>query len=137
VLLADPEAGVTGAAHAGRPGLVAGVVPAAVEAMAALGARPERIVARLGPTVCGRCYEVPAALREEAAATVPAARATTSWGTPALDIAAGVRDQLEALGVWDFTPPAVCTLESPDHFSYRRERTTGRLASYVWLEGPG
>lgn len=40
VLLADPVAGVVGAAHAGRPGLVAGVVPAAVEAMVALGAHP-------------------------------------------------------------------------------------------------
>jgi copper oxidase (laccase) domain-containing protein len=31
--------------------------------------------------------------------------------------------------------PHLCTLESPDHFSYRREQRTGRLAGYVWLEG--
>ncbi|RBL79681.1 laccase, partial [Streptomyces cavourensis] len=55
VLLVDPAAGVVGAAHAGRPGLVAGVVPAVVEAMTALGARPSRITAHTGPAVCGRC----------------------------------------------------------------------------------
>ncbi|MER5203036.1 peptidoglycan editing factor PgeF [Streptomyces sp. NPDC002825] len=133
VLLADPVAGVAAAAHAGRPGMVAGVVPAAVEAMAKLGAEPARIVARTGPAVCGRCYEVPEAMRAEVAAVEPAAHAETSWGTPAVDVAAGVRAQLERLGVLDIADAGVCTLESPDHYSYRRDRTTGRLAGYVWL----
>lgn len=133
VLLADPVAGVTGAAHAGRPGLVAGVVPATVEAMTALGADPARIVARTGPAVCGRCYEVPEAMRAEVAAVVPEAWATTSWGTPAVDMAAGVRAQLAAYGVQMGEHSHICTLESADHFSYRRDRVTGRLASYVWL----
>lgn len=134
VLLADPVAGVVGAAHAGRPGLVAGVVPALVEAMSGRGAVPERLVARTGPAVCGRCYEVPEEMRQEVAAAVPEAHATTSWGTPAVDTAAGVRAQLAAHGVTTLEQSAVCTMESDDHFSYRRERTTGRLASYVWLE---
>ncbi|KAA6222417.1 peptidoglycan editing factor PgeF [Streptomyces albofaciens JCM 4342] len=134
VLLADPVAGVTGAAHAGRPGLVAGVVPATVEAMTALGADPARIVARTGPAVCGRCYEVPEAMRAEVAAVVPEAWATTSWGTPAVDMAAGVRAQLAAHGVQVGEHSHICTLESADHFSYRRDRITGRLASYVWLD---
>ncbi|MGW7516732.1 peptidoglycan editing factor PgeF [Streptomyces sp. NPDC054796] len=134
VLLADPVAGVVGAAHAGRPGLVAGVVPAAVEAMTRLGARPERMLARTGPAVCGRCYEVPERMRDEVAAVVPEAYATTSWGTPAIDTPAGVRAQLTALGVTRWEQSSVCTLESEDHFSYRREKTTGRLASYVWWE---
>ncbi|MBF6051984.1 laccase [Streptomyces eurocidicus] len=134
VLLADPVAGVAGAAHAGRPGLVAGVVPAAVEAMTALGADPARIVARTGPSVCGLCYEVPEAMRAEVAAVVPEAWATTRQGTPAVDVAAGVRAQLARLGVNISGQSHICTLESPDHFSYRREHTTGRLASYVWLD---
>jgi polyphenol oxidase len=135
VLLADPVAGVAGAAHAGRPGLVAGVVPAVVRAMTELGADPARILARTGPSVCGRCYEVPEAMRTEVAETVPAAWAETSWGTPAVDVTAGVRSQLAQAGVETDGLPHVCTLESADHFSYRRERTTGRLASYVWLGG--
>ncbi|WP_151479199.1 peptidoglycan editing factor PgeF [Streptomyces albicerus] len=134
VLLADPVAGVAAAAHAGRPGMIAGVVPAAVAAMAELGAEPARIVARTGPAVCGRCYEVPDAMRAEVAAVEPAAYAETSWGTPAVDVTAGVHAQLERLGVCDRAQSPVCTLESGDHFSYRRDRTTGRLAGYVWLD---
>ncbi|WP_443080482.1 peptidoglycan editing factor PgeF [Streptomyces sp. PTD5-9] len=134
VLLADPVAGIAAAAHAGRPGLVAGVVPAAVAAMTALGADVSRIVARTGPAVCGRCYEVPAPMRAEVAAAVPAAWSETSWGTPAVDVTAGVHAQLDAVGVTDRQASPVCTLESGDHFSYRRDRTTGRLAGYVWLD---
>ncbi|MFC7635792.1 peptidoglycan editing factor PgeF [Streptomyces thermogriseus] len=134
VLLADPVAKVAAAAHAGRPGLVAGVVPAAVRAMIRLGAEPDRIVARTGPAVCGRCYEVPEAMRAEVAAVEPAAYAETSWGTPAVDVSAGVHAQLERLGVHDRQQSPVCTRESKDHFSYRRDRTTGRLAGYVWLD---
>ncbi|MFC8220223.1 peptidoglycan editing factor PgeF [Streptomyces sp. NPDC057362] len=134
VLLADPVAGIAAAAHAGRPGLVAGVVPAAVRAMTELGADPARIVARTGPAVCGRCYEVPEETRAEVAAVEPAAYADTSWGTPAVDVSAGVHAQLERLGVRDRAQSPVCTRESKDHFSYRRDRTTGRLAGYVWLD---
>jgi YfiH family protein len=134
VLLADPVAGIAAAAHAGRPGMVAGVVPAALRAMMELGAEPSRIVARTGPAVCGRCYEVPEAMRAEVAAVEPAAYAETGWGTAAVDVSAGVHAQLERLGVCDRAQSPVCTLESDDHFSYRRDRTTGRLAGYVWLD---
>ncbi|WP_407839574.1 peptidoglycan editing factor PgeF [Streptomyces sp. DSM 116496] len=134
VLLADPVAGIAGAAHAGRPGLVAGVVGAAVEAMVSLGADPARMVARTGPAVCGRCYEVPAEMRAAVAEVVPAAYAETSWGTPAVDVVAGVHAQLAEAGVADIGRSPVCTLESRDHFSYRRDRMTGRLAGYVWLD---
>ena len=134
VLLADPVAGIAGAAHAGRPGMVAGVVPAVVRAMTELGADPARIVARTGPAVCGRCYEVPADMRADVAAVEPAAYAETSWGTPAVDVTAGAHAQLDRLGVHDRERSPVCTRESGDHFSYRRDRTTGRLASYVWLD---
>ncbi|MBO3681605.1 peptidoglycan editing factor PgeF [Streptomyces sp. NEAU-YJ-81] len=138
VLLADPVAGVVGAAHAGRPGLVAGVVPAVVKAMTEQGAETARIVARTGPAVCGRCYEVPADMRADVAQSVPEAWAETRWGTPAVDVAAGVRAQLTRVGVRMDEKDGqshICTLESADHFSYRREHTTGRLASYVWLGG--
>ncbi|WP_141204506.1 peptidoglycan editing factor PgeF [Streptomyces griseorubiginosus] len=133
VLLADPVAGIVAAAHAGRPGMVAGVVPAALRAMTRLGADPARIVARTGPAVCGKCYEVPEEMRADVAAVEPAAHAETSWGTPAVDVTAGVHAQLDRLGVRDRQQSPVCTIESGDHFSYRRERTTGRLAGYVWL----
>jgi len=130
VLLADPDVGVIGAAHAGRPGLVAGVVPSVVSAMRAQGARS--ITAVAGPSVCGRCYEVPAAMRDGVADAVPEARASTTWGTPALDIRAGVLAQLVAAGV-SASASTTCTLEDAASYSYRRDRDTGRFAGIVQL----
>jgi polyphenol oxidase len=131
VLLADASNGVAGAVHSGRPGLAAGVVPATVEVMRGFGA--ERITAVVGPHVCGRCYEVPAELREEVAAVVPAAYAETSWGTPALDIGAGVVAQLTELDC-TVVDASRCTRESDDLYSYRREGpVSGRAAGVVRL----
>lgn len=130
VLLADPDTGVIGAAHAGRPGLAAGVVPAVVAAMRDLGA--DSIVAVAGPSVCGQCYEVPETMRGDVAAVVPEAYATTRWGTPALDLRAGVLAQLEAAGV-HATASTVCTRTDPAFYSYRRDHRTGRFAGLVRL----
>jgi YfiH family protein len=58
VLFADPEAAVVGAAHAGWKGAFTGVLENTVSAMEALGARRERIVAVLGPSISQRNYEV-------------------------------------------------------------------------------
>ncbi|XRQ02826.1 peptidoglycan editing factor PgeF [Actinomadura welshii] len=135
VLLADPVAGIVGAAHSGRPGTAAGVVPALVEAMCERGADPARTTAAIGPAACGRCYEVPAAMRDEVAAAVPAAYATTSKGTAGLDIRAGVAAQLAACGVTAVRTDPRCTIEDPGLFSYRRDGRTGRFAGYVWLGG--
>ena len=129
VLLADARAGVVGAAHCGRQGLLVGVVPATVAAMRELGARA--LTAWLGPHVCGRCYEVPGELRAEVAAAEPASHATTSWGTPSLDVGAGVRAQLERAGV-EVVDLSRCTMESPELFSYRRDgRESGRQAGLI------
>jgi YfiH family protein len=137
VLLADPEAGVVAAAHAGRPGLKAGVVPAVLEHMRERGAEPSRIVAVTGPSVCGLCYEVPEDMRADVAAQVPAAFAETRQGTPALDVAEGVWAQLAEAGI-DVERSVrlrVCTQETPEYFSFRRDGTTGRFAGFVWFTG--
>jgi YfiH family protein len=133
VLLADPVARVIGAAHSGRPGTAAGVVPAAVRRMVELGAEPSRIAAAIGPAACGGCYEVPPAMRDEVAAVVPAAHATTREGTPGLDIRAGIAGQLAAAGVTNVQIDPRCTIETPGLFSYRRDGRTGRFAGYLWL----
>jgi len=129
LLLADADAGVVGAVHCGRPGLAAGVVPRTVAAMRAEGA--SEIVAWIGPHVCGGCYEVPAEMQEEVAAVVPESRATTTWGTPSIDLGAGVRAQLGAAGV-AVTDVSRCTRESDDLYSYRRDGPrAGRHAGLV------
>lgn len=134
VLLADPAAGIIGAAHAGRPGTAAGVVPALIAAMQEGGADPGRMTAVIGPAVCGACYEVPAQLQAEVAAVVPAARTTTRRGTPGLDIRAGIAAQLAAAGVRAVRRDPRCTMETERLYSYRRDGRTGRFAGYVWLE---
>ncbi|NYD79508.1 hypothetical protein BJY19_003241 [Arthrobacter cupressi] len=123
------EGSVLAVAHAGRPGVASGIVPATVREMRQRGA--EGITAWIGPSICGQCYEVPGELRAEVAAAVPESWAVTSWGTPALDLPAGVRAQLGALGVAvDYS--GECTRESPGLFSYRRRQQTGRFAGLVW-----
>jgi YfiH family protein len=64
LLFADAEAGVIGAAHAGWQGALNGVAEAALAAMEALGARRERIVATLGPSISQENYEVGPEFRE-------------------------------------------------------------------------
>ena len=128
VLLADPVAGVVGAAHAGRPGMLAGVVPATVAAMRDLGART--ISAVVGPSVCGRCYEVPAEMQQAAARVVPEVLARTWAGTPSIDVATGVVTQLAGLGVAVTWVPG-CTYEDARFYSYRRSGTTGRFGGVV------
>ncbi|GAC1595724.1 MAG: peptidoglycan editing factor PgeF [Pseudarthrobacter sp.] len=123
---------VLAAVHAGRPGIASGILPAAVERMRAAGATGIR--AWLGPSICGNCYEVPTGLRDQVAERVPSTWAETSWGTPALDLPAGARSQLEAAGV-ALEYAGRCTLESDQLFSYRRSSVTGRFAGLVWSHG--
>ena len=134
VLLADPGAGVVGVAHAGRRGLVGGVLQAVVAAMTGLGARPGSTCAVVGPAACGRCYEVPLDLADEVEAAVPGTRATTRHGTPSVDLTAGALSVLRGAGLTDVTAVGGCTIEQPDRwFSYRRSGVTGRHAGLVLL----
>ncbi len=131
VLLADPATGWIAAVHSGRPGLAGGVVPAAVAAVRERGGAPA--TAWIGPHVCGACYEVPADLQEQVASVVPEARSTTSWGTPGLDLGAGVRAQLAAAGIDDVRTVDACTREDASWPSYRRDGDAAtRFAGVIW-----
>ncbi|MGI8949626.1 MAG: peptidoglycan editing factor PgeF [Ornithinimicrobium sp.] len=133
VLIVDRVAGLAAAVHAGRKGLVAAVVPVTLARMRALGAADLQAV--VGPSICGRCYEVSAPMRAEAG-EVSAAAHSVSWaGTPAIDVAAGVVEQLAAEGVpcrW----LGGCAREVEDLYSYRRDGRTGRYAGVVRLLAP-
>lgn len=131
VLFADPAAGVVAAAHAGRVGLAAGVLTATLERMTALGARD--VTAWIGPHVCAACYEVPATMRDEIAAELPAARATTAWGTPALDLGGAAAVQLRDAGCRVIREDP-CTRETATLHSHRRDgEASGRQLGIVWL----
>ncbi|MEG3614842.1 peptidoglycan editing factor PgeF [Isoptericola haloaureus] len=127
VLLADPVARVVGVAHAGRRGLVAGVVDRVVDRLLARGAEVDRLRAAVGPAVCGACYEVPEDLRDEVTAVVPESWSTTARGTAGLDLPAGVTARLAARGVVT-TRVDRCTMTDADLFSHRRATAAGEVA---------
>ncbi|MCW2852949.1 MAG: laccase [Nocardioides sp.] len=130
VVLADPATGVIGAVHAGRAGVALDIVTSTVERMRARGAG--RLVGWIGPHVCGGCYEVPGGLRDEVAGAVPATFATTTWGSPSLDLGAGVRAQLESADV-EVVEVDGCTREDARLHSHRRDGArAGRSAALVW-----
>ena len=133
VLLADHETGVVAAVHAGREGVRQGVVPAALSAMASLGARARHVTALLGPAVCGACYEVPEEMQREVARLAPAAAVRTRKGTPGLDLRAGIAEILGKAGIPEVVQDPRCTVEDQAMFSHRRDGVTGRQAGLVWL----
>jgi YfiH family protein len=129
--------GAVGVAHAGWPGLLAGVIEEAVTALRLLLGSSDGgpISARLGPCVRPAHYEFGADDLERVRARLgDDVVATTTWGSPALDIPAAVRASLHAVGVDDFEDAGVCTFESPDYFSYRRDGVTGRQAVVAVLD---
>ncbi len=129
VLIADARARIVGAAHAGRAGLAAGVVPGLVSAMVRAGAGPSRMHAVLGPMICGACYEVPAAAAGRRGGGGARVRLRHQVGhARALTSGPAWKRQLAAAGVPSVTGDRRCTAESPELYSYRRDGTTGRFA---------
>jgi YfiH family protein len=118
------------AVHVGRAGLVNKVAIKTLEQMRVLGAID--IHAILGPSICGRCYEVPLQMQQEVVATHPASLSITSKGTPALDLPAGLIAELIAQGLTYEASP-ICTQEDPLYYSHRRDNPTGRFAGVVSL----
>lgn len=140
-----PAGAVLGAVHAGWRGLVAGVVPATVDAMRALGAVDVRAV--LGPCIGVECYQFGADdLAEVVAVVGPAAAGRTRSGAPALDLRLGMRHALRAAGVEVVASDQRCTACGPERhgpgaeaaepplYSHRARRETGRQALVAWLE---
>lgn len=119
--------------HVGWPGLLAGVVEAAVVALRAAGGPP--LGAALGPCIHPARYEFGVDDRARIVARYGAAvEGTTLDGRPALDLPAGVRAALAGAGVEDLHDVGVCTAASPDHFSHRRDGITGRQGVVAVLD---
>ncbi len=133
ILLLDRRAGWVGAVHAGRAGMTDGVVLHAVHQLRERGAVD--LEALVGPSICGRCYEVPATMRAQAAARYRAAYAVSWSGTAAVDVAGAIVEQLKSAQVAVRWLPG-CTRESPDLYSHRGDPHTGRFAAVVRLCEP-
>ena len=130
IVLATEERDTVGVVHAGRRGLVAGVVPAAAQILQDRGRGA--VTAWIGPHICGRCYELDTDMAAEVAAAVPQAASTTWSGTAAADLGAGVGAQLEELGA-TVHHLGGCTLEDDQFFSFRRNGTSQRQGALVVL----
>lgn len=132
VLLADPEARVVGAVHAGWRGIALGVVETAVAALARAGGDPGTTVALIGPAIGGCCYQVGPEVRDAVLARCASAAAVTRDRRPSLDLAAGAAELLHAAGVREVRAAGLCTADDPARFfSARRDRRTGRQAGVV------
>jgi YfiH family protein len=143
VLLADAEARVVGAAHAGWKGALTGVIESAVAQMERLGARRERLVAAVGPCIGPASYEVGLEFLERFAAADPA---HADFFGPAqaadkrmFDLPAFVLAQLSTAGVGRCGWVGRDTCAEPElFFSNRRafrqgEPDYGRLLSAIML----
>jgi YfiH family protein len=144
VLLAEPEAGVVAAAHAGWKGALGGIVQATVEAMQSLGARPERMLAAVGPCIGPASYEVGLEFLDAFRAKAPGSeRFFTSGAAPdkrQFDLPGFVLDRLEQAGVGRAEWIGRDTYADPEAFFsnrravHRQEADYGRLLSAIMLE---
>ena len=141
VLLADREAGVVGAAHAGWRGAHGGVLANVVAAMERLGARADRIAAAVGPAIAQPSYEVDARFREQFSADDERFFAAGREGHWQFDLAGYVAARLRAAGVATVDRLRLDTYADEGRFfSYRRathrgEPTYGRQFSLIGLPG--
>ncbi len=135
VLLCNDVGTVVAAAHAGWRGLAGGVIEAAVRAT---NEPPARLLAWLGPAIGPQAFEVGAEVRAAFLAHAPdaaAAFAAQENGKWLADLYRLAELRLNALGVLRVHGGGRCTfLEADSFYSYRREKTTGRMASLIWLE---
>ena len=136
VLVADcvplllSSSNVVAAVHVGRKGLMSSLVLSVVQQMRILGA--DSIHAQLGPSICGRCYEVPTDMADEVLNLHPSAFALNREGNPALDLPRALITELVGAGI-SYEASGICTLEDQLYFSYRRHNITGRNAGVIWL----
>ncbi|SET77991.1 peptidoglycan editing factor PgeF [Oceanicella actignis] len=146
VLLADPEAGVIGAAHAGWRGALEGVLEATLDLMERMGAERARIAAAIGPCISVHAYEVGEEFMERFMDEDPANGRFFSGGPsgrPHFDLPRFCLERLRAAGISRCGWIRRCTFSEPDRFhSYRRATREGaedygRLVSAIALGGEG
>jgi len=134
VLFAARDGSAVAVAHAGWRGLAAGVLEAAVTAMAGCGP----LQAWLGPAIGPAHFEVGEEVRAAFVAPDPqaaAAFAGNARGRWQCDLQALARARLRALGIDSLHGEAACTYAQPQRFySYRRDGVTGRMAALIWLQ---
>lgn len=116
------------AVHVGRIGMTNGIIDKTLDAMEGLGA--SGIFAWIGPSICGKCYEVSPEMYDEVTTFFPGS--ATSVETHSLDLPRGVIEILRERGI-DTHALGICTLENSRFFSHRRDKTIGRQSGVISL----
>lgn len=130
VLFADAAGTTVAAAHAGWRGLAGGVLEATIDAM---GVPPQKLMAWLGPAIGPRVYEVGEDVRTAFRGYETAFEATRP-GHWLLDLYAVARQKLHSKRLRAISGGGFCTYSEHERFfSYRRERTSARMAAFIWL----
>jgi len=132
VLLADHEAGVIGASHAGWRGAIAGVTDQTIAAMEALGANRGRIVSAVGPCIAQESYEVDESFRDRFLSETIENHRFFSHGAPGhwqFDLEAYVAHRLRIAGIAAVETRGEDTYAQPQRFySFRRSTHRGEPA---------
>lgn len=135
VLFTDRAGSVVAIAHAGWRGLVGGVIENTVSALAR---DPGELLAYLGPGIGPGAFEVGPDVRNAFIARVPQAAAAFAPHVPGkwlADLFLLARQRLRRAGVESIHGGGVCTYtDAARFFSYRRDKTTGRMAALIWRE---
>ena len=135
VLLAGDGGEAVGLAHAGWRGLAGGVIEATLQSMAV---PPQRVIAWLGPAIGPRVYEVGDEVRDAFLAGDAAAAAAFVATRPhhwLLDLYAIARQRFARAGIARVFGGTLCTYsDRAQFFSFRRDRTSERMAALAWLE---
>ncbi|HEC13921.1 MAG TPA: peptidoglycan editing factor PgeF [Acidiferrobacteraceae bacterium] len=140
VLLCDRDAGVVAALHAGWRGLAAGIIESGVTAMGLPG---DSLMAWLGPAIGPQAFVVGDEVRDVFIQASPLSRhafkavnkSADPIGVWLVDLYALARQRLNALGVEAVYGGDDCSYtDARKFYSYRRDKTCGRMASLIWIE---
>ena len=135
VVFAADDGREVAAAHAGWPGLSAGMLEATV---AAMHTPANRLLAWIGPAAGPQRYEIGAEVRDRFLAQdarAEAAFVSTRPGHWRADLFAIARMRLAHAGVTRVYGGDLCTISNPQRFfSHRRDARTGRMATLVWFD---
>ena len=136
VLFASVDGDVVAAVHAGWRGLNNGVLE---NTIAACGVAPEKLNSWCGPCIGPLQFEVGEEVRDAfVASDAVAAKAFVSGKTPCkflCDLPMLAMQRLQRAGVTRIAMSHRCTVSEPDvFFSHRRDKVSGRMAAFVWIE---
>ena len=139
LIIAEPEEKIIAIAHCGRAGILKGIVENTLKAFFKKGGKRKSTSIALGPGICSRHYQVDEEIIEQVKFSYPDYFSEVCWKenqTWLLDLESLILKVLLSSGIprENIETSKLCTYESKEFFSYRREDKTGRQLSLVMLK---